>query len=199
MSLDPLTPVQSALNRLAAGDAAARDDLLRACRDRVARITRKMLRDFRRVRRWVETDDVVQEALGRLDRAVSTLTFADSRQFFGLAAVKVNHCLLDIARRLFGPEGLVARHHTPGDADLLNQLAEPDSGPAGPFTRWEELHQRAAELPDEMREVFELLWYGGLSQKEAAAHLGVSEKTVKRRWRDAKLALAQALGVDPGL
>jgi RNA polymerase sigma-70 factor (ECF subfamily) len=42
-----------------------------------------------------------------------------------------------------------------------------------------------------------LLWYVGLSQVEAASVLGVSVRTVKRRWQEARIALARALGSDP--
>jgi RNA polymerase sigma factor (sigma-70 family) len=59
---------------------------------------------------------------------------------------------------------------------------------------WSEFHERAGQLPDEEREVFDLLWYQGLMQEEAAQLLGVSERTVKRRWQSARLQLFEALG-----
>ena len=40
----------------------------------------------------------------------------------------------------------------------------------------------------------DLLYYQGLTQAEAAEVLGVSERTVKRRWQAARLALHDALG-----
>lgn len=46
-------------------------------------------------------------------------------------------------------------------------------------------------------EVFSLLWYEGLSQEEAAALLGVSLRTVKRRWQSARLKIAEAMGDEP--
>ena len=49
-------------------------------------------------------------------------------------------------------------------------------------------------LPAEEREVLDLVWYGGLTQIEAAALLGISEPTVKRRWRAARLRLHEAMG-----
>ena len=41
--------------------------------------------------------------------------------------------------------------------------------------------------------MFNLLWYQELTQAEAAALLGVTERVVKWRWRAARLALHQAL------
>jgi RNA polymerase sigma-70 factor (ECF subfamily) len=48
-------------------------------------------------------------------------------------------------------------------------------------------------MPDEEREIFDLLWYQGLSQAEAATLLKVSERTIKRRWQSARLKLHHAL------
>jgi RNA polymerase sigma factor (sigma-70 family) len=48
-------------------------------------------------------------------------------------------------------------------------------------------------LPAEEREVFDLVWFQGLSQPQAAALLGVSEATLKRRWWSARQRLHGAL------
>jgi RNA polymerase sigma factor (sigma-70 family) len=52
-------------------------------------------------------------------------------------------------------------------------------------------------LPEEYREVFGLIWYNGLTHEEVAEVLGVSVRIVKRRWQEARIALARALGGDP--
>jgi RNA polymerase sigma-70 factor (ECF subfamily) len=51
-------------------------------------------------------------------------------------------------------------------------------------------------LPAQERELFDLLWYQGLNQTEAADLLGVCVRTVKRRWQSARLLLGRALGED---
>jgi RNA polymerase sigma-70 factor (ECF subfamily) len=63
--------------------------------------------------------------------------------------------------------------------------------------RWTEFHEAAARLPDDLRAVFDLLWYQELSQAKAAALLGVSVRTVKLRWMKARLHVQQALGGSP--
>ncbi len=45
-------------------------------------------------------------------------------------------------------------------------------------------------------ETFHLLWYQGLKQHQAAELLGVTERTVKNRWRRARLLLQQKLHYD---
>jgi len=57
------TQIQRWLDLLQTGDEAARDALVRHSCDRLTRLTRKMLRGYPRLRRWEETDDVLQNAL----------------------------------------------------------------------------------------------------------------------------------------
>lgn len=58
---------------------------------------------------------------------------------------------------------------------------------------WSEFHETVNNLPDEQKEVVNLLFYEGMSQEEAAIVLGVSLRTLKRRWQEAKLALHEEL------
>jgi RNA polymerase sigma factor (sigma-70 family) len=58
---------------------------------------------------------------------------------------------------------------------------------------WTEFHGKVEQLPEQERQVFDLLWYQGLSQSEAAAVLRVSVPTIKRRWLSARLRLKSAL------
>jgi RNA polymerase sigma factor (sigma-70 family) len=54
-------------------------------------------------------------------------------------------------------------------------------------------------LPADEREVFDLVWYQGLTQDKAATLLGISEATLKRRWLSARRRLHQVLkGQLPG-
>src|SRR5436190_1055282 len=54
---------------------------------------------------------------------------------------------------------------------------------------WTEFHRQVEALPEEEREVFDLLWYQGLKQEEAAEIVGVTTRTIKSRWRSARLKL----------
>ncbi len=57
-------------------------------------------------------------------------------------------------------------------------------------------HEKVSALPEEERELFGILWYEGLTQDQAAELLGVSIRTVKRRWQSARLKLIDALDGD---
>ena len=55
----------------------------------------------------------------------------------------------------------------------------------------------AARLPDDLRAVFDLLWYQELTQADVAELLGITEPTVKLRWVKARQQVQQALGGAP--
>ena len=176
------------INRIQAGDESARDELVRAFSARLEQLARLKLRDFPGVARWEQTGDVMNAAVLRLQRALSAVTPESPRHFYNLAGIQVRRELLDLARRYAGPQGLGANHQTDPSGGLLRQAA--DEGEPSSAAEWNEFLERAERLPEEEREAFDLLWVQGLTQEEAAAVLGVSVRTVKRRWQSARLLLS---------
>lgn len=192
----PATPIQSCLNRLAAGDPAARDDLIRHSRDRLRGMAHDLLARNPRLRRWVESEDILQDALIRLDRAIRDVPLATTAHFLAVAGRNIRWRLLDLARHYYGAEGPAARHATPppgSDPDPADARA----GDPAALAELGELNARIDGLPAEEREAVELVYYLGLSQAEAAAHLGVSERTVRRRRLRAEAILGRLLGAGP--
>ncbi|MBL9124304.1 MAG: sigma-70 family RNA polymerase sigma factor, partial [Planctomycetaceae bacterium] len=61
----------------------------------------------------------------------------------------------------------------------------------------EQLYEAIAKLPDDEREVVDLVWLHELSQAEAATLLGITLRTVGRRWRRARLRLFAQLRDSP--
>ena len=187
------------LGRMRAGDAQARDDLIRRARERLSRHTRHMLRGFPGVRRWEETDDVLQNALIRLDRALSAVTPESARHFWNLAALQITRELHDLADHYQGPHGHGANYHTDGgraesEGCLRSLRHNPDAeGELASLAEWTLFHEQIQALPEAEREVVGLIWYNGLSQQEAAVVLDTSVRTVKRRWQSARLLLARRL------
>jgi RNA polymerase sigma factor (sigma-70 family) len=190
--------IQSYLDRMRDGDETARGELLQCASERLRKLVRKMLRAYPRVHRWEETDDVLQNAALRLHRSLGEIALATPRDFFRVAALNIRRELRDLARHYFGPLGHGAKHASWGPDDSSAAETEPaDRGDlsADPsrLAAWEELHEQIGALPEEEREVFDLLWYQGLNQAEAAGVLGVSKRTIKRRWQAARLRLHEAL------
>jgi RNA polymerase sigma factor (sigma-70 family) len=201
----PLTvQLQGWLARMQAGDASARDELLGHVCERLRRLTRKMLKGFPGVKRYAETDDVLQNALMRLLRALKDVQPASTRAFLNLAATQIRRELIDLARHFFGPQGSGAHHASdagPGESSAERPLERGDAtlDPSA-LAEWREFHEQIERLPDDQREAVNLLFYQELPQADAAALLGVSVRTLQRRWQGALLTLHEALkGSLPGL
>jgi RNA polymerase sigma-70 factor (ECF subfamily) len=165
-----------------------------------------MLGDYPGLHRWEDTDDVLQEAMLRLCRALDDVKPTSTRHFLRLAALQMRRQLIDLARHYQRPNGAAARHSTVGgqSSQGSQQAARHDlpqlTDEPGRILAWTELHERIDELPDEEKEVFDLLWYQELSQTEAAEVLGVDRSTIIRRWLAARRRLLAALkGQMPGL
>lgn len=191
--------MQDTLARAVAGDEVALDALLQHNCERLTSLTRRMLGDFQRVRRWTETSDVLQNALLRLVAALREVKPQTPREFLALAALQIRRELLDLARKFHGPEGIGANHESaaPGAADALAAGDRADlSNEPSALAHWTELHRHIDALPDEEREIVGLLFYQGLSQAQAAELLHVSVRTVQRRWRDALCKLHDVWGAE---
>jgi RNA polymerase sigma-70 factor (ECF subfamily) len=120
-----------------------------------------------------DIDDLVQESYRRLIRTQATGPIACAKAFLFVTAR--NLALNSLRHRRFErPEGET-------EIDILNVM---DGGPAIPesVTRTEELGlliQAIESLPERCRQVMTLRKIYGLSQKEVAARLGISESTVE--------------------
>ena len=110
------TQLQVCLDRLNGGDPAARDALIARSCERLRRLTRKMLRDYQRLKSWQETDDVFQSALMRLLHALQAMPPTSVEEFFRLASRQIRRQLLDLVRHYYGPEGPGAKE-VPAAAD----------------------------------------------------------------------------------
>jgi RNA polymerase sigma-70 factor (ECF subfamily) len=195
---DNSTELQSLLDRARGGDEQAYEELMSRAAHRLRRLTHRMLAGFPHVRRWEETDDVLQAALLRLYRSLGEVRPESTKAFFGLAATQIRRQMIDLARHYYGVYGHGARHHT----DPARRAADDSGGVLAQVSladrpddllAWTAFHEAVETLPDEDREAFSLVWYGGLSQRDTAELLGVSERTVIRRMNRARLALHDLL------
>jgi RNA polymerase sigma-70 factor (ECF subfamily) len=165
----------------------ARSALLVHSRDWLVRRTRRLLRRFPRVRGREQTDDVVQNALIRLQRALATIPAPEnSAHWWNIAAQHLHWELLSLADRYHGWVELDQSD------DLPERVPDPWAEPVS-LDAWTHFHEAIARLPDELRQVIRLLWYGGLTQQAAATVLGISLSTLQRRWFQAQFLLSQAL------
>jgi RNA polymerase sigma-70 factor (ECF subfamily) len=189
----PATDTAALIERLPDGGAVARSALISRTCERLRALASRMLRRYPVVGRWEQTDDVLQNALVRLCRALENAPPESARHFYHLAELQLRRELLDLADRYRGPNGIGANHHTDPTGGAVARRPDPADGPQT-IAEWAEFHRLIAHLSAEEREVFGLLWYQQLTQEEAAEVLGVSVRTVKRLWQATRLALARLCG-----
>jgi RNA polymerase sigma factor (sigma-70 family) len=206
MSADALPPEEAAelaecLYRLAAGDKAVRDRIIELCQGRLRALSSRLLGKFAKVRRWDNTDDVAQNAALRLYRALGDTVPDSPRGLMGLMATQIQRELIDLARKHSGPMSYAKNHDTnvrdgsQGDVFLVEEAAQKsESDEEIPLERWEHFHSAIEQLPEEHREVFKLAWYLGLDQNATAKALGLSRRTVQRKWQEAQDMIAKSMG-----
>jgi RNA polymerase sigma-70 factor (ECF subfamily) len=208
VSSESTTVLHGFLTRAMTGDVAARQRLLELTRDRLLSHARCLLHGrYARLEPFAQTDDVVQQLYIKIlqheDRfwvnargePVQTLA-----EFFGHSSAWMRDVLCDQLRKAYGrDDNHPAVLPLDGGFSDTGPRYEPASSTLNgeKLRRWTEFHEAAARLPDELRAVFDLLWYQGLTQAEAAALLGVAVPTVKLRWMKARLQVQQNLGGAP--
>jgi RNA polymerase sigma-70 factor (ECF subfamily) len=197
VSGDDTTHLQVLLDRMNAGDRSARRELFARAYERLRRLAGKMLRqDFPRLGQAHGSSSILHRAFLRLFLPMDQVRPPTVRDFFRFASHRMRCVLIDLARRRDADPVRTNGDNRPG-ADGNGSGAgagphDPGADSEGParLAAWSEFHRQAAQLPEGEREVFELIWYQGLSQVEAARVLDVHMKTVSYRYKKACLRLA---------
>src|SRR5262245_51239039 len=171
------------------GDRAAYEELARRVYAELHRIAERQMRG-ERAGHTLNPSALVNEVFLKLFN-YSQAQWQDRLHFFNFAARLMRQVLVNYAnarnsrkrgggaRRASFDEALAQAERREGELDGLLALSEA-------LERLEEDDERCAR-------VVELLYFGGLSEKEVAEVLNVAERTVKRDWRYAKLWLRREL------
>lgn len=175
--------VEGYLNELAGvrGDASAEPvirALLARSMDRLYILCSSML--FRGYPRLtlpplnLQVDEMLSALVERLLKALRDARPTSVRHFFALASQHMRWELNDLARRLDNQEPVLELRESG-----IVAPAESTESQLNPRTR--RILDAIENLPDEEREVFNLVRIQGMTQNEAAELLDVSPKTVYRR------------------
>jgi RNA polymerase sigma-70 factor (ECF subfamily) len=190
--------VQRLLDQLKSGNPDAPQQLLDVTMDRLRSLARKILADNPAVKRWEEIDDILQNSSVRLWKALEKHHPPTPLDYFRLAAAIIRRELIDLSRRYFGPLGLGANQAKSWlqdgsqHASPIDFLTDGTNDPVK-LGSWSEFHEYIEKIPEEEQMLFDLLWYQGLTLSDAAEAMGQSERTVRRRWRTARINLHRAL------
>lgn len=186
------------LDRHIAGDATARPELISLFCDRIVLLSRHALRSYPGVARWEDTDDIAQNVSLRLWQSLKDVYPPTPSDFVRFTAVQIRRELLDMARKYAGPEGLNTNHKSIGSRIYHSSFGgTDDTHEPIHLAAWAEFHVAVNALPDDERATFDLLWYQGLSQPQAATLLDLSERTIRRRWRTGRARVLATLTGEP--
>jgi RNA polymerase sigma factor (sigma-70 family) len=196
MSGDTTAAVQRYLDELANlhGEAPAEPivrELLATAVDRLHLLCRTLLyRSYPRLARpplGLQTEEMLSSVVERLLKAMREVRPPTVRQFFALANQHMRWELNDLARRLDEESRAVELRESSVPAP-----EESDSSQLSPNIR--RIMDSIDSLPEEEREVFNLVRIQGMTQTEAATVLEVSVKTIQRRLNRGLMVLANKLG-----
>ena len=134
----------------------------------------------------LQSDEMLSAVVERLIKAMREVRPQTTRQFFALATRHMRWELNDLARRLDEQTRAV---------ELCEQFVPaPESSGSVLSPNARRMLETIENLPEEEREVFDLVRIQGMTHAEVAEILGVSDKTVQRRLNRGLMLLAEQLG-----
>lgn len=186
-SSSPAGDVTALLDALSGGNRSVVDAILPHVYDELRGLARRALRGERNGH-TLNTTALVHEAYERMVQH-NRMTWQNRAHFLGIAALSMRRILLNYARdRVAQKRG--------GDAPV----ATFEDGMAPRSVQPEELIDldgalhRLHALNERQARVVTYRFFGGLTQREIAEILDVSEPTVRRDWRLARAWLSRELG-----
>jgi RNA polymerase sigma factor (TIGR02999 family) len=171
------------------GNNQGADRLLPYVYDKLRAVAERLMRE-ERLDHTLQATALVHEAYLRLVDQ-SRVQWRDRAHFFAVAAQALRRILVDHART----HGREKRGGGRASVLLQDELAASYQEQVDIIALDEALEALAAKHPDHAR-IVEMRFFAGLTIDEVAAVLGVTARTVERRWRFARAWLRQALSED---
>ena len=174
------------LEQVREGDQHAFDPLLAMVYGTMKEIARRQLARRRRDSALCTTE-LVHEAYFKL-AGRGGRHWEDRVHFCGIAANAMRQVLVDHARH-----HNAAKRGGGADAITLTAGRNASSPDVVDVLALDQALDRLGERNERLRRVVEYLFFGGMTQEETAAVLGVSTRTVERDWLKARLFLHREL------
>ena len=168
------------------GDQSALERLIPLVHAELHRIARRYMRN-ERAGHTLQTSALINEAYLRLIDA-QQVHWQNRAHFFGIAAQLMRRVLVDFARsRGYKKRGGGALQVSLDETMVITKERGED------LVALDEALSALSELDERKGRVVEMRFFGGLSEKEIAEALTVSQETVRRDWRLAKSWLRRRL------
>jgi len=171
--------VTQLLIELRAGDQDAEAKLIRLVYAELRRLAAHYLRG-ERPEHTLQPTALVHEAYIRLTK-IREVDWQNRSHFFATAANVMRRILVDHARAQ-----LANKREGFRDAISLEEALVVSPARSSELLALDEALERLAKVSARQSKIVELRFFGGLSEEETGAVLGISTRTVKRDWRVAK-------------
>src|SRR5262245_14799221 len=175
------------LDNAADGSGQALDSLFEVSYRELQGLARARLRANARPTA-LDTTALVHECYLRV-AAAGRLRLPDRARFLGYASRVMRCVIIDLIRK--------ARRQRAGGGSgpvtLTTSIGASAAFGTNEILRLHDVLDSLAKLDPRMAQVVEMRYFGGLTETEIAAALGVTERTVRRDWERARLWLAAAM------
>lgn len=186
--MDKAQDITEILHSWSSGNRDAADELFPLVYDELRRLAQSYLRQERSGHTLQPTALVHEAYLRLVDQ--TRVNWQNRSHFYGIAAQMMRRILIDHARaHATDKRGGAAERLSLEDANISVEQDATD------LIALDEALINLARFDERKSRVVELLYFGGLENKEAAEVLGVSEKTIQRDWKMAKLWLYRELSI----
>jgi RNA polymerase sigma factor (TIGR02999 family) len=182
-----MSDITEMLQRVNAGDPAARDALFEVLYQDLRKLARSRLRRSETIT-LLDTTSLVHESYLRYLNA-RELDFADRGKFFAYAASVMRSIVVDEVRKRHAERRGGSAEHVPLDTGAVDALAQDDEQ----IIRVHEALDELAVMDPRLARVVEMRYFAGLGEEDIAAALGVTDRTVRRDWDKARTLLFAAL------
>lgn len=133
----------------------------------------------------LNTTALVHEAFLKLNAHSDNKQWSDRRHFYATAAVTMRHILVDNARRR-----LAEKRAPEIDMELGNDSVYHVDHKCQQLVALNDALEQLKDIDNDLVELVHLRYFVGLSMTEIAELMGVSKRTIDRKWLKAKALLA---------
>lgn len=176
------------LSDVAGGDSEAREALISAVYRQLRKIAQVHM-SGEGSGRSMQATELVHEVYLKIASGMGDRGFQNRYDFYGAAAEAMRRILIDHARR----RGAAKRGKGKPTLPIASVAHLADTADPEAILALNDAFEHLESQDPELAELVRLRFYAGLSVEETAQTLGVSEPTVKRRWRFARALLLEAL------
>lgn len=149
-----------------------------------------------RLKRWVTKDDLKQDVLLRMVRIIKEVDVQSDTHFLRLLLLQLRRSIIGFHRKLYGPNGWALNLKTDPNATKQKNVTDDNltrmmisAGAPVTIEEWIDFHESVDLLPEIEKSIFELFFYGGLTDYEVAKIIGCSDRTVRRHFKSARETL----------